>query len=166
MALTILVACPVLAQDGKEKKKKGKGGGQTPQAVAALQKQLDTLDLSDEQKTKIKDVVGQFTTRLVDAQKKLGAIVSPEARKASAEALQKAKAEGKKGKELRDAAAAALNLSVDDRAKYDAAQKELNAVVADFRQAVAAVLTEEQKAKAGLNAPAKGKGKGKAKANS
>lgn len=57
-----------------------------------------------------------------------------------------------------------MNLSADDKAKLEAAEKELADGVAEFRKAVAGVLTDEQKTKAGFNTPAgKGKGKGKKK---
>ena len=56
---------------------------------------------------------------------------------------------------------AAVGLSGDDKAKIQAAQKEVNDLAGEFRKVVAEVLTDEQKAKAGLNAPEKGKGKKK-----
>ncbi len=159
---TSFFSTSLVAQDAKGKKKKG--GDQTPPAVAQLQKQLDGLDLNDEQKAKVKEIVAQHTTKIADAQKKVTALLTPEQRKARQEAAAKAKADGKKGKEAADAVNAALNLSADDKAKLDAANKEAADVVAEMRKAVAGVLTDAQKEKAGLNAPAgKGKAKGKKK---
>ncbi|MFO0821007.1 MAG: hypothetical protein U1A77_23880 [Pirellulales bacterium] len=158
VALALLISVPAVAQ---EKKKKGKGGNQTPQAVAAIQKQLEGLDLSDEQKGKIKEVVASYSGKLTEAQKKVGGLMTAEQRAKAKEATDKAKADGKKGKELRDAVEAAVGLSGDDKAKMQAAQKEVNDLAGEFRKAVAEVLTDEQKAKAGLNAPEKGKGKKK-----
>lgn len=78
LALTLLVALPLVAQE-KKGKKKGKGGDQVPPAVAAVQKQLAGLDLNDEQEGKIKELVTQFSGKLADAQKKAAAVLTPEA---------------------------------------------------------------------------------------
>ena len=158
VALALLITVPALAQ---EKKKKGKGGNQTPPAVAAVEKQLASLELSEEQKGKVKEVVEKYTGKLAEAQKKVADLMTPEQRAKTKEATEKAKADGKKGKELRSAVEAAVGLSGDDKAKMQAAQKEVSDLAGEFRKAVGEVLTDEQKAKAGLNAPEKGKGKKK-----
>ncbi|MFO0902101.1 MAG: Spy/CpxP family protein refolding chaperone [Pirellulales bacterium] len=152
-----LASTSLVAQEAKGKKKKG--GDQTPQAIAQLQKKLDELGLSDEQKAKIKEIVAQHSPKVAEAQKKAGSVLSPEQRKVRQEAMAKAKSDGKKGKEAAEAVAAALNLSADDKAKLEAANKEAADAVAAMRKAVSDVLTDEQKAKAGLNAPVKGKKK-------
>jgi Spy/CpxP family protein refolding chaperone len=160
LALVVAVAAPLsAADDAKEKKKPRKGQGNP--AVAAMMTKLKAVELTDDQEAKIKEVAASFTGKFKDAQAKLSEVLGPDQRKARADAMKKAREDGKKGKELQEAAYAALNLDADKLAelkKQEAAIKELQT---GFTAAVREVLTAEQIEKAGLRG---GKGKGKAKA--
>jgi Spy/CpxP family protein refolding chaperone len=158
LALAAVIALPVLAQEKEKKARKNAKGG-APAAIAAVEKKLEGLDLTAEQKTKIKDLATEYAGKMTEPQKTVNSVMTNEVRKAKKDAADKAKAEGKKGKEAKAAVDAAGNLTADAKSKLEAAQKELATLAAGFQKAVGEVLTAEQKTKAGLDAPAKGKKK-------
>lgn len=158
LALAAVIALPVLAQEKEKKARKNAKGG-APAAIAAVEKKLEGLDLTAEQKTKIKDLATEYAGKMTEPQKTVNSVMTSEVRKAKKDAADKAKAEGKKGKEAKAVVDAAGNLTADAKSKLEAAQKELATLVAGFQKAVGEVLTAEQKTKAGLDAPAKGKKK-------
>ncbi len=158
LALAAVIALPVLAQEKEKKVRKNAKGG-APAAIAAVEKKLEGLDLTAEQKTKIKDLATEYAGKMTEPQKTVNSVMTNEVRKAKKDAADKAKAEGKKGKEAKAAVDAAGNLTADAKSKLEAAQKELATLAAGFQKAVGEVLTAEQKTKAGLDAPAKGKKK-------
>ena len=139
LSLAVAVALPLAAQD--KDKKKNKGGGE-PDAVAAIKKALSDVDLKDEQKKKIDDLVASYTTKLNDAAKAAG-----EAPRKMKEARKKAKDDGKKGKEAQQYVKDNAKLTAEEQTAYD----KLENLGQEFRTAVLAVLTDEQKEKAGLN---------------
>lgn len=157
VAIVAAIAVPSLALAQKaekgEKKKKGDGA---PTAVAQLKKQLGALDLTEEQKKKLHDIMAEYSPKLAEAQKAASEALTPEQRKARQEAAAKAKSDGLKGKAAQEAVAKAINLTGDQKEKADKAEAHLRELVGEMRKAVSGVLTDEQKAKAGLNAPTKG----------
>lgn len=148
VGLAVVIALPLAAaqKEAKDKEKKKGGGG----PVAALKKQISDLDLTAEQKTKIDDIFAESTPKIEAAMKKAG-----DGPKKLADAREKAKGEGKKGKELAEAAKSAAKLTPDEQAGVD----ELEKATSGMRSAVAAVLTDEQKDKAGLTKKKKKKDK-------
>ncbi|MCO6459116.1 MAG: hypothetical protein J5I93_27725 [Pirellulaceae bacterium] len=150
LALVAAVAIPVAAQEAVKEKKKKPQAGRAVQAVGAMMKKLEAVDLTAEQKEKIKSIAAEYAPKFKEAQGAVAAIVGPEQRKAMAEARKKAQDEGKKGKELQEAVAAAVKLDgakAEELQKAQAATRELNA---GFTAAIREVLTDEQIAKAGL----------------
>lgn len=162
VALVVAVAAPLAAQEAKKEKKKKPQQGKAVQAVAAMMKKLEAVDLTAEQKEKIKEIAAEYGPKIKDAQAAVAAVVGPEHRKAMAEARKKAQEEGKKGKELQAAVNAAVKLDADKAAELEKAQAAAREANAAFAAAVRGVLTDDQVAKAGLP-KARGKGKGKGK---
>ena len=148
MSLAVAVALPLAAQDKDKDKKKNKGGGE-PAAVAAIKKNLEGVDLKDEQQKKIDELIAQYKPKLADAAKAAG-----DAPRKMKEARKKLQDEGKKGKELNAAVKDEAKLTDEEQKAYD----KLESLGQELRTAVAAVLTDEQKEKAGFN---KGKKKKK-----
>ena len=146
LSLAVAIALPLAAQD--KEKKKNKGGG-APSAVADVKKKLADVDLKEDQKKKVDDIVAEYTPKLAEATKAAG-----EAPKKINEARKKAKEDGKKGKEAQAYVKDNAKLTAEEQTAYD----KLESLNSEFRSAVAAVLTDEQKEKAGLN-------KGKKKKN-
>jgi Sec-independent protein translocase protein TatA len=147
LSVAVAIAIPLAAQD-KEKKRKKNGGGD-PQAITKMKDALASIDLKEDQKKKIDEIVAEYTPKLKDAAKAAG-----EAPRKVREAQKAAKDSGKKGKELQAAVKEGAKLTPEEQTAMD----KLDSLGQDFRRAVSAVLTDEQKEKAGLN-------KGKKKKN-
>jgi Spy/CpxP family protein refolding chaperone len=139
LALAVVIASPLLAAEGKRGKKA------PPQDPAAgLLKSLEKAELTPEQVTKIKELAAAAAEKMKAADEKVG--LTPEQKKARQEAQAKAKADGKTGKEAQAAVDEALKLTDEQKA----AMKEANELRAALRKEAAALLTPEQKAKAGI----------------
>lgn len=144
VGLALAIALPLASAQEKKKKK---GGGAGP--IAALKKQLADANLSEEQQKKVEGIIAEHQPKIMAAAKKAG-----DAPKMVEQAKKRLREEGKKGKELNQGAIAAAKLTDEQKTAYD----ELQKATQDLRAAVAAVLTDEQRAATGL-----GKGKGKRK---
>lgn len=139
--------------------KKGKRKGANP--AAGLLKKVDSLtDLTDEQKEKIAAIKKEHEPKLRAAQEKVNASLTREQRQARTEAQKAARQAGKKGKEAQAEAIAAMKLTDEQKKEFEAAQKEMDQAQAAFRSDLGEVLSDEQKAAAGLKS---GKGKKKKK---
>ena len=140
--ITILTACvltlsfvaPAVAADKKKK---------TPVAI----KVPKSIELTADQKTKLDALNKEFGPKLAECKAKAGSIVTKDQKKARVEALKKAKADGKKGKELRAAADAALALTADQKAQQAETKKAMMVLNKEIKTQFAAILTDEQKAK-------------------
>ncbi|MHB8973508.1 MAG: hypothetical protein ACYC3X_28050 [Pirellulaceae bacterium] len=136
LVLVALVAAPLAAQE-----KGKKGGKRSPKQdgpQAQLMKKLETLDLTTEQKDKIKTILASYKPKLEDL---AGAIkLTPEQREAASKARQAAQADGKKGKDLQKAVREALKLS-DDQIAAREKQGDLNR---QLHKEISEVLIAEQ----------------------
>ena len=141
--LTILTACvlavsfvtPVMAADKKKKK--------APTAVRVPK----TVELTADQKTKLDALNKEFGPKLAELRKKQASIITADQKKARAEATKKAKADGKKGKELRAVTNAAFAFTADQKTQQAETKKAMGALQKEIRTQFAALLTDEQKAK-------------------
>lgn len=127
------------AQDETKKKGKKKAGDPTAQMMARFKK----FELSEEQQAKMKEIAGKFAGKLVALRKEANAAFTKEARKARQEAMKKARGEGLKGKKLQEA----VNKAAPVPEAAAAAQKKMAEMQKEMREALTAVLTDEQKAK-------------------
>jgi Spy/CpxP family protein refolding chaperone len=100
---------------------------------------LKGLNLTDDQKAKVKALRKEYGPKFHAA---ADSILTDEQKTARADAIKAAKAEGKKGPELRKAAMQAVKLTDDQKAKMKEAVKPLNKEVKDK---LMAILTQEQK---------------------
>jgi Spy/CpxP family protein refolding chaperone len=140
-ALAALLISPVMAADeAKEKGKKGKGNrGASP--ATQLIKALEVVGLTDEQKTKIKEMgkeAGEMTKKLREE----GGITN-ELMKKRSEAQKAVRESGVKGKEMQAAIAEKAGLTEAQVAAFT----KLTAARTNFQKAAMALLTDEQKAK-------------------
>ncbi len=143
LAVALLMACPMLAgEKGKNKKK----ADRCP--VAERTKYLDGLKLSDEQKAKLNQIKQEFVPKFTAAEQKRENLLSPDQRKAGAEAAKAAKLAGKTGKEIREAADAAAKPTDEQKSKLAEAKKELKELEKDLRAKVQSILTPEQQEEA------------------
>ena len=141
--ITILSACllavafvaPAVAADKKKKK--------APTAV----KVPKSIELTADQKTKLDALNNEFGPKLAECKKKANSIITADQKKARAEAMKKAKADGKKGKELKAAVNAVFALTADQKAQQAECKKAIGALNKEIKTKFVALLTDEQKAK-------------------
>lgn len=141
--LTILTACiltvsfvtPVMAADKKKKK--------APTAVKVTM----GIELTADQKSKLDALNKEFGPKLAECRKKAAGIITANQKKARAEAVKKAKADGIKGKELQAAANTALAITADQKTQQAECKKAMQALNKEIKTQFAALLTDEQKAK-------------------
>lgn len=142
LAVAVLIASPLLA---KEAKKKAAKPAPCP-ADQYLTRMLADVTLTAEQKTKIDALKKEFGPKIMEARKKVDAVLTADQKKARGEAMKKAKADGKTGKEAAAAVAAAMKLTDDQKAKQAEAQKAVAALTKELDKAARDLLTAEQKA--------------------
>jgi len=148
LALAVVIAMPLAAEDKKEKKKGEKGGNPLAQTV----KKVKEAGADEATVEKVEVLAKEYGPKLAEARKGLG-----DAQKKMAEARKAAAAEGKKGKDLQAAVDAAVQLTDDQKA----ALKESQEIQQKFNAAVAALLTPEQAKAAGVAGKRDGKKKKK-----
>jgi Skp family chaperone for outer membrane proteins len=142
------------AQDGKKGKKNADAGA----ATQAFQLPKE-ITLSTEQQAKMDALKKEYGPKLTELQKKADDLLTPEQKQARKDAFAKVRADKLEGKARREALESALNLTPEQKTKYDAAQKDLQAKTTEVKGKIADFLTAEQKEKAPNLVP---KGKKKA----
>ena len=143
LALVTLIATPVLAADKEKKKKKKKGR----RARVVLLRIPKSIGLSDEQKKQVAAINKEFGPKLSEVGKKLREVLTPEQRKARAEAVKSARAAGKKGKEFRQAVNSAVTLSAEQKKQLAELRKARRAILQQAQAKFVDLLTDEQKKK-------------------
>ncbi len=128
------------AKEGKGKKKAAAAAGQQ---VFQIPKEIT---LSDEQKEKLEAIKKEHGPKLSELTKKLDDSLTAEQKKARKEAMEKAKTDGKKGKDLQEAVIAALNLTDEQKKLRAEIQPELTKLQASVKEQIHGILTDEQKA--------------------
>jgi hypothetical protein len=137
LAVSALIALPVMAQEKKKAKRTGENA-----PVFQLPK---TITLTAEQQAKLDAVKKEYGPKVVAAQDKVSAALTAEQRKARQEAQKAAKEAGKKGKELKAAVDAAVTLSDDQKKQLEAAEGEMKTLSNEIRGKISEFLTAEQK---------------------
>ena len=151
LLLAFAVITPTFAADKANKAKKKK-----PAPVAI--KVPSGVTLNEDQRAKLAALNKELGPKLIACRKEAAGIITADQKKARAAALKEAKAAGKKGKELREAAEAAFNVNEEQKTKLAECKKAMGALQKEVRAGLAAILTDEQKAK--LKAGKKGGKKG------
>ena len=151
LLLAFAVITPTFADD---KAKKGKKKKPAPAAI----KVPGGVTLNEDQRAKLAALNKELGPKLAACRKDAAGIITADQRKARAAALKEAKAAGKKGKELREAAEAAFKVSEEQKTKLAECKKAMGALQKEVRAGLAAILTAEQKAQ--LKAGRKGGKKG------
>ena len=139
LALALVVAVPLFAADQERKKKPRK----KPDPAAGMLKRLEKAELSEEQIAKVKELVAKVAKETAELRKK--AAPTPEQQKARKEAMEKAKAEGKEGREL----FAAVKDAVKFTPEQEEAMKEMRKAQGAMMKEIMGMLTPDQKEKLG-----------------
>lgn len=154
--LVCLVAALLMtATANAQEKPKQRAAGAKRAANAQVFQLPKTITLTEEQQAKLKALQEEYSAKWAAALKKQNEILTPEQRTARAEA-NKANREAKKsGKEAQEAVMAALKLTDEQKAKWEAAQKEVAELRKEIEQKKRELLTPEQKEKLRKRQPAK-----------
>ena len=151
--LAFAVITPTFAADKADKAKPKK---KKPAAVAINVPK--SIKLNEDQRAKLAALNKELGPKLAACRKEAAEIITADQKKARGAALKEAKAAGKKGKELREAAEAAFNVNEEQKTKLAECKKAMGALQKEVRAGLAAILTAEQKAQ--LKAGRKGGKKG------
>jgi len=157
--MTAIMTVPSVAQDENTSKKRGKRGQQNNVANQML-KQLEDIELTDEQVAKIKEHGKVASAKMKEIRDEAG--ITAEVMKKRMEAQKSLKDSGKKGKEL----TAAINEAAGYNEAQVAATVKMNEVRNELKKKIIEMLSDEQKAKLSTafkrgTAPKRGAAKGK-----
>ena len=150
--LAFAVITPTFAADKAKKKKPAPAAIKAPKGV----------ELTADQRAKLSALNKELGPKLAACRKEAAGIITPDQKKARATAIKEAKAAGKKGKEVKEAAEAAFNVSEDQKTKLAECKKAMGTIQKEIRAGLSGILTDEQKAqiKAGRKGGKKGAEKG------
>jgi hypothetical protein len=148
LMLAFLVSANCLAQDEKTETSSPKATKAKARAIKATTTQLlkafGAANLTDEQKEKAAALVEKHIQGVLDARAAEGSFLTAAQKKARTDAIAKAKKDGVKGKKVAAAAVAAMGLSEEQLAEYNAVKKNVNAAQNKIKDAITALLTDEQ----------------------
>jgi hypothetical protein len=145
-ACALILSCVVAASaDEKKPADKKADDVKKPAPYAAVFSFPKTITLTDDQTKKLEALKTEYTPKLEEFKKQLDVLMTPERLKAQKEAMDKAKADGKKGKELNDAGLAALKLSEAETKQLNEVKAAQGKVMGEINKKKAELLTEEQK---------------------
>ncbi|TWU47291.1 hypothetical protein Poly51_50900 [Rubripirellula tenax] len=139
MILAAVLVVPASADEADGAKKKGKGA-RGASASGQILKQLESVSLTDEQTTKIKELGKAADAAMKTIREESG--LTAELMKKRADAQKELKDSGKKGKEM----AAAVNEAAGLSEAQSAAFGKLNDARMKFQKEVVGLLTDDQKA--------------------
>jgi len=140
LSLIAMLACSVVADEKPNKGKGKKGAGAPP----VTQRFVAKMELTDEQKTAVKEIDQKFAARAKEIAAKRAAILTDEQKKAQREAQKAAKDAGQKPGEAKKAVDEALNLTDDQKAQMKEVDKTQQALNTEVIAALKKVLTAEQ----------------------
>jgi Spy/CpxP family protein refolding chaperone len=153
LAVALLMALPVMAQE----KKKGKRG---QRGFDVVQLWLRGVTLTDEQKPKVDALKKEYEPKLAEAGKKMD-VRTDDQKKAAADAEKAALDAGKSRREAAADARAAVTLSDEQKAKRKEAGAAMQTLMTEMRGKVMDLLTAEQKEQVQKNIDEMKKGFGK-----
>lgn len=154
IVVTVSLCLPVLGADKAEKKARKRAAQRGP--ITKVEKQVAELDLSEEQKQKVSAVLDTYRKKFADVEDP-AAKLTKEQRQAKKEATENAKAQGKKGKELRQEVEAAANLTDEQKKAQQQTAARSKELQTALKKDLASVLNPEQIAKLGLETKKKKK---------
>ncbi len=140
MTLCALLLAPSLLW-AQEERPEPRGG----QGLPAL-RFLNDLELTQEQKQQVNRLRRELAPQIREVAGQVKAAIPESARKAAADAVAKAKAEGKRPREIAQIREQALGLTDEQKAQMAALQEKQQELNTKLKQQVMDILTDEQKA--------------------
>jgi len=138
----------LLAAEGKRSRGPRPGGG-----PPEFNRMMDPLaivnripNLSDDQKQKIENLRKEYEPKLSEFREKIEGVFTPEQKKAREEAIQKAKEQGKTGRELFEAIRTAFQMTEDQQNKMKELRTQMMQLTREIRDKLEEILTDEQRA--------------------
>ncbi len=146
---TLLVAAVAI---GAEEGKKGKRARLNPIAttmirIDSLKSAIESLDLTEDQKTKLGKVRDEFEPKLKAIHEKIAGLLTEDQKTAAKAALDSGKDAGKKGRALYRPVEEAVKLTDEQKEKMKPIGEELDSLIKDAMKQVNEVLTPDQKEK-------------------
>jgi len=138
LVLTMASSSAVMAQE------KGKGKKKAGQALPVFAIPAE-IKLSEEQTAKVEELKKSEGPKVAELQKKLDDLLTADQKAARKEAMAKAKADGKKGKEAQAAVEEALKLNDEQKKQRSELQAEMSKLQLSIKQQIHGLLTDEQK---------------------
>jgi Spy/CpxP family protein refolding chaperone len=145
LALVLAITAPLMAQQKGRKKGQKRRPAAREGFTVVPRHLLEGLELTAEQKEKVEALNKEYGPKLKEARAKMDGIVTDEQRKARMQAIKGAKEAGKKGKELRKAVEAAVQLTDEQKAQMAEVKKAMGPLQREIREKFMALLTPEQK---------------------
>jgi acetyl esterase len=108
---------------------------------------LRGIEFSKDQKAKVEEIRKEFVPKLTENQGKWDGVITEEQQKARRDAFQKARDAGKRGRELQELVTAAIKFTNEQKKQRVTIQEERNKLLGQIRKKLAAMLTDEQRAK-------------------
>ena len=144
LAVSLLIAGSLWAAEEKQCPA-GKHPHPPMPMLEHLDKALKGLNLTEDQKSQWEAVKKEYGPKFKEEWQKMESVLTPEQKKARQEAFKAAKAAGEKARDTRKGVHAAMNLTTEQKAKMDEAQKELEGLRKEVHEKTTAILTPEQK---------------------
>lgn len=140
LAVTLVFACTASAEEKKKAEEAKK-----PAPFANVFTFPKTVTLAADQQKKLDDLKKEYTPRLEELKKQQDAILTADRLKAQKEATDKARADGKKGKDLAEAGQTALKLNAAEAKQLAESRTAQGKLMAEINKKKLEVLTDEQK---------------------
>jgi Spy/CpxP family protein refolding chaperone len=144
LGLVLAIAAPLLAQQEKPKPKRPRAKTERRGGMSMM-RMLRGIELTADQKAKLQKIEKEMRPKFAELRKKADAILTPEQKKARAEAMKNAREEGKRGRELFQAAREAVKLTDKQKEETAKVRKEMGELFTQVRNKLMEVLTPEQK---------------------
>ena len=143
--LTVGLMVSFVSSAGAADEAKGKGkknAAAAGQQVFAIPKEIT---LTDDQKAKVEAIKKEHGPKVAELTKKIDESLTDEQKKARKEAGDKARADGKKGKDLQSTVDEALKLTDDQKKQRAEVQPELTKLSLSIKEQIHGLLTDDQK---------------------
>lgn len=141
LAVSFVIAGNVMAAEEKQTPE----GKRPRQAMMDHWVMLQGLSLTEDQKVKVEVIRQEYAPKFKEVHVTIEGVLTDEQRKARDEAVKAARAAGKRGEEVWDAAKSAVTLTDEQKGKMADARRAMQVLRKEAHEKVMAVLTTEQK---------------------
>ncbi len=146
LAVSLTLVGLLEAQEGRQPGRRPEGGRGFQQfSLLNRLENMRGLELTADQKEKIAELKKEYEPKLKELGEKMQSILTDEQKKARDEAMRAARQAGKRGAEARDAIAAAMKLTDEQKKQMEETRKAMSDLQKEIREKVEGLLTDKQK---------------------